>query len=281
MRIKILLVLLFAHGAYVHAQNRDQVTHLRGTEQVGNNEITVIGSGDRPFTTHFNGVSPFQIGNKNRVNGYDFNFSEPVKSVQIHIAGVNKGELIEFSVNGRKYNLFENNITPYIYEGINYAMPVVENGVITSTNIDASSATITIAPGYDINSLSVHHLNGKSGGVAFDLLIESGSTFDKQHLNATASIEGGTVLNSTHSLQLYPNPNNGSFTLKGNGYKSSKIELQIVNVFGQIVYEQQVLTNHQNISESISLAKSLPSGMYTLYLIDGDDKDRVRFTLSK
>lgn len=291
MRTKILIVLLVAQVAYANAQESIQVTHLKGMEQVGNNQVTVTGYGERATNANFDGVVPYHIGNKDRINGYEFDFSEPVKSIQIHLTAINFAEEIEFGINGSKYNLFDQNITTYAPKGRSSIKPIIDDGIITYQNeIGMASATITIAPGYDINSLYVHHLNGKAAGSVFDLSIISGSTFDNVNGNGNngnngrdvaASIGGSSLATGAQLLQIFPNPNNGEFTLTGSGYTSEKLALQIVNVSGQVVYEQQVTPYHQKVSEKISLAQSLPSGLYTLYLIDGEQKDIVRFTLSR
>ncbi|MEZ5016994.1 MAG: T9SS type A sorting domain-containing protein [Flavipsychrobacter sp.] len=291
MRIKFLIVLLVAQVAYANAQEAIQVMHLNGTEQVGNNRVTVTRNGDSPDNTHYYGVSPYLVGSKDRINGYDFEFSEPVKQIQIRLAAVNKGELIEFGINGRKYNLFDNHIAAFDIEGRKYSLPAIEDGIITyGRKHDMANAIITIAPGYDISSFYVHHLNGKAAGAVFELFIVNGSTFGNGNSNGNngnngrdvaTAIGGSSIASGAQLLQIFPNPNSGDFILKGNGYAGEKLALQIVNVSGQVVYEQQVTPFHQSINEKISLAQSLPGGLYTLYIIDGEQKDVVRFTLSR
>ncbi len=64
-------------------------------------------------------------------------------------------------------------------------------------------------------------------------------------------------------IQIYPNPNNGIFTLKGDVHTSKPVSLQIINAVGQLVYEQNALPDNSWINTTINTAH-LPNGAYIL-----------------
>lgn len=282
MRIIILLVLLIAQSAYADAQEYITVQHMDGTEQVGNNEVTVATYGDRPTNQNFDEVSPYYIGNKGRVNGYDFSFAEPVNSVRIHLTAINNEEQIEIGINGRRYNLFERNMADYTPEYRTSVLPAIEDGIITySDKLGMASVTITIAPGYDINSVYVHHLNGAAAGSVFDLSFATNGSLSDNIDGRSATTSTSGLKNNTQILELYPNPNTGSFVLKGDVYNNREIELEIVNAVGQKVYEQKVFPNNSSVNESLNLNSTIPNGVYMLYLKNGPDIQNIRFTIKR
>lgn len=68
------------------------------------------------------------------------------------------------------------------------------------------------------------------------------------------------------SLQLYPNPNSGSFTLKGNVANNKIIDLTIINELGQTVHQTTIRPQHNTIDQQITINKELASGLYLLQL---------------
>lgn len=68
------------------------------------------------------------------------------------------------------------------------------------------------------------------------------------------------------SLQLYPNPNNGSFTIKGNVANNNIIDLTIINKLGQTVHQTTIHPQHNTINQQITINKELAAGVYLLQL---------------
>ena len=67
------------------------------------------------------------------------------------------------------------------------------------------------------------------------------------------------------SVNLYPNPSNGQFTLALNGYENTSVELSITNSIGQVVYASSIAVTGTNHTESIDLDHVAP-GMYQVSL---------------
>jgi hypothetical protein len=78
------------------------------------------------------------------------------------------------------------------------------------------------------------------------------------------------VNNPFTELKLYPNPNEGSFTL--DNIQSSTVQVQIFDLQGRILYQEQFKQQNQ-----ISINRQLPAGMYFISIADKEHKKVLRF----
>jgi M6 family metalloprotease-like protein len=78
------------------------------------------------------------------------------------------------------------------------------------------------------------------------------------------------------NMIVYPNPNNGSFTLNISGDIISTVRLTIQNSLGQTVYSVNDLKIKGNYSEIINMNKMVP-GMYHLVLTNKEGQSVTRF----
>jgi PKD repeat protein len=75
-----------------------------------------------------------------------------------------------------------------------------------------------------------------------------------------------TVVNDTKAitaLNIYPNPNNGVFTIALNGANNTTANIVIVNVLGQVVYNTNTTLTNGNINQTINL-NNVSNGNYVL-----------------
>ncbi len=71
-------------------------------------------------------------------------------------------------------------------------------------------------------------------------------------------------LGTAHNFSLFPNPNDGNFTLKGAFSNANEtIDLMIADVTGRIVYRQNLTLRSTSIEQNISV-EHLPAGVYML-----------------
>ena len=84
------------------------------------------------------------------------------------------------------------------------------------------------------------------------------------------------------NLGLIPNPNNGTFTLKGTtGKLEEQLDITITDMLGQVIYQQLVTSRNGKIDEQIKLSQTLANGMYLLNA-KGDGENRVfHFVIEK
>ncbi len=85
-------------------------------------------------------------------------------------------------------------------------------------------------------------------------------------------------VNPLKSISLFPNPNNGSFSLQGNVNTTDAIQLTIINSVGQIVHQQEVKTVNGQLNEQVRTS-NLASGVYLLQLQNNEHKQHIRFTV--
>ena len=89
----------------------------------------------------------------------------------------------------------------------------------------------------------------------------------------TATLTGINSLDR-REVAVYPNPNNGQFTLELNSVKSQNFDVTIYNSLGVVVYRQlNVAANGKYLAEIIS--GNLPEGIYTL-TVTGKDANYIR-----
>ncbi len=98
------------------------------------------------------------------------------------------------------------------------------------------------------------------------------------------NITTGIVENQSAAddLELYPNPNNGSFyiTSTSGGVMFNNATIKIVNAVGQKVYERSIKITGSRLKEQVKL-NDLAAGMYMLY-INTDSKNYMKkFMISK
>lgn len=82
------------------------------------------------------------------------------------------------------------------------------------------------------------------------------------------------------TLDVYPNPNDGAFKVKGITQTDAKILLNIYNHQGGVVYKDEIIPDKSKFQTEIDLTGS-PSGVYILQVIAGGEKKTVRFTIIK
>jgi len=92
------------------------------------------------------------------------------------------------------------------------------------------------------------------------------------------------VAEEVAAIQLYPNPNNGSFTLKGSigsmatagGDEQATVE--IMNMLGQVISTSAITVHDTNVDAPIALS-NMPAGTYILNMRTANGSKQFRFVL--
>lgn len=81
---------------------------------------------------------------------------------------------------------------------------------------------------------------------------------------------------------IYPNPNNGHFTLKGviNHSNNDAIHVEIRNALGRSFYDMDLTGRTGNIELPVTLQETTPPGLYFLVIYDGNGKRAIPFTVN-
>jgi hypothetical protein len=86
---------------------------------------------------------------------------------------------------------------------------------------------------------------------------------------AVATVVDGVETQS--QVGVYPNPNTGTFTVKGvwGSAMDQEVTLEITDVLGKIIYKGKVIAQNGMINHQVHLSNTLANGMYILNLKSG------------
>lgn len=78
-------------------------------------------------------------------------------------------------------------------------------------------------------------------------------------------------------IELFPNPNNGEFTLSIEGFKGNALQLEIIDIMGAAVRSEKLKFTEQSYQSVLDYA--LPSGMYFLKISQNERMRTIRFVV--
>lgn len=88
-----------------------------------------------------------------------------------------------------------------------------------------------------------------------------------------SSVRDNGIVND---IQLYPNPNYGSFIVRGNAHLTQTAEIQVIDALGRIVYEDRIGINAGKLYHTIELGNTAP-GIYILKVLTDNGAVIMRF----
>ena len=103
-----------------------------------------------------------------------------------------------------------------------------------------------------------------------------GPTSDTLHLSLPHSAGVSNVTTAANGFDVFPNPNNGSFTLNLTAALNEQVQVNVINSVGQTVNEISVATNKAN---TVSL--DLASGVYFLNAATATGNYSTKITIAK
>jgi uncharacterized protein YjdB len=91
------------------------------------------------------------------------------------------------------------------------------------------------------------------------------------------------VIFAGSDVRILPNPNNGSFAIKGSlgVVTDEEVSMEITDMLGQVVYKTTIAAKNGQIDEQVQLDRSLANGMYLLNLHSGAENKVFHFVLRK
>lgn len=79
-------------------------------------------------------------------------------------------------------------------------------------------------------------------------------------------------------ITIFPNPNNGSFTMLGESRMGEKLSIQIMDACGNILLHKDVICSSNTLNEDVSLDPTLASGLYIIRITSGTQATTIPFT---
>ena len=105
------------------------------------------------------------------------------------------------------------------------------------------------------------------------------TTYTITILPVTACPDNVTNITRTTALSLYPNPNDGTFTISGSWNSSeTQVRIELLNVLGQVVYSETAPIDNGSISIVMQTGNKLSAGNYLVRISDGTNQQTLRLT---
>ncbi len=93
---------------------------------------------------------------------------------------------------------------------------------------------------------------------------------------------GVPVVGNENEISLIPNPNKGTFAVKGTiGIADENVTIEIVNMLGQVVYNSKAAVVNGQLNERISTDGTIANGTYILSLHSSNGVNTFRFVVEK
>ncbi len=101
-------------------------------------------------------------------------------------------------------------------------------------------------------------------------VVDSGCASSQSSHVATVGASGINEINATPlDIQVYPNPSDGNFNLNFKDIKHGELNIQLIDILGQIVYNEDIMPATSTFSKTLAVSK-LPAGIYWIN-IKGND----------
>ncbi len=85
------------------------------------------------------------------------------------------------------------------------------------------------------------------------------------------------------NVSIFPNPNKGTFSIKGNlgTVTDEEVTVEVTNILGQVIYKNKTMTQNGMVNENISLNGRLDNGMYMLNMRSETSNKVFHFVIEK
>ena len=145
------------------------------------------------------------------------------------------------------------------------------SGSVSGSVVTTTTDTLSLAFGnlFKSGSLKIEVINACGTGTAKSFSLNATTTLAKNGIFELA--EENSAVEMDYSLNVYPNPNTGSFKVAVNTESTSNATVSVLNLVGQVVYASEVINSNGLIYAEIN--ENLKKGVYLVKVeIDGDTK---------
>lgn len=147
-----------------------------------------------------------------------------------------------------------------------------EAGAITCSNPTNTNATIsgTFAPSEPLSTFNGLDAQGEWTLLVADFGAGDTGTFNNWSITICSEEPLSVDEFSQDSFAIFPNPNNGEFTIKLNSNSGNDIEVDVFDIRGRKIFNNSY-TNTGDFNETVNL-NNVQSGMYLVTVNDGNNK---------
>lgn len=85
---------------------------------------------------------------------------------------------------------------------------------------------------------------------------------------------------TAQNLKIYPNPSNGRFTIDMNKLSSGQLRISVLNIIGELVYEESREVSHDQFFGEVNL-EHLPNGIYMINLENNTSRSTQRISIKR
>jgi len=173
------------------------------------------------------------------------------------------------------------NTGPYVATGtdVTFSAVVYNGGIAPSYQWQMNHVNIPGATNATYTDSNI------SSGISIDLVLTSNmecavpdTTVYSNTVTIQTNVGVTNISPSLESVGLYPNPNNGSFTVKGSLQSSSNVSVEVCNLLGQVIYSGDAATQNNQLNKTITLEKP-PGGIYFLRITQDGESKVFRFSV--
>ena len=101
--------------------------------------------------------------------------------------------------------------------------------------------------------------------------------------SVTTTVTNVVVTAAPASISLVPNPNKGTFVVKGTvgSVSDQVVTLEVTDVLGQVIYKGTTTAFGGKLNETITLSSNLANGMYLLNVQSGTENKTIHFVIEQ
>lgn len=119
---------------------------------------------------------------------------------------------------------------------------------------------------FTTNGATINEFGFNNSGLRLSVATNDGVYTNPGEFGQTASID---EVSAFDGVNLYPNPNNGTFTIDNLG---DGTEVKVLTTSGQVIYSSVAYQ-----TENVNLDMGLPSGIYFVQLVNGSTQKMIKF----
>jgi sugar lactone lactonase YvrE len=129
------------------------------------------------------------------------------------------------------------------------------------------------------------NLLGQPYGICLDshgnlFVTDDGYIIAKEYSDSNTAVK--TVKPLINNLNLYPNPNMGSFTLHSTvdvSLNGQQAFIVVMDINGKVVFSEKAVIQNGSVNKQIDMGDKIPNGVYQLQLVSGNNTAGSKFEI--